>query len=205
MHLQEEIAKLAERHRRPIVLCDLQGLTHEQAARLLGTPVGTIKSRLARGREQLRYRLGRRGTALSSAMLTVALAPDAARADVLATVVDQMARTAMRVAERGSLGAGAVPASVAILVRGVLKSMFRSKLKIAAVAVLSMAAIASGVGFAALGLRVQAEPSARAVQPPRTKNRGADRARPGPSPGSRPICGFLTGRPLPDQCRSAIG
>ena len=59
--LQEELANLAERHRRPIVLCDLQGLTHEQAARLLGTPVGTIKSRLARGREHLRSRLARRG------------------------------------------------------------------------------------------------------------------------------------------------
>ena len=37
----------------PVVLCDLEGLTHEEAARQLGWPVGTVKSRLARGRERL--------------------------------------------------------------------------------------------------------------------------------------------------------
>ena len=75
--LHEEIEKLAERHRRPIVLCDLEGLTHEQAARLLGTPVGTIKSRLARGREQLRRRLARRGLGVSGRGVRCALAAEA--------------------------------------------------------------------------------------------------------------------------------
>ena len=46
--LHEEIDRLPERCRVPVVLCDLQGLTHEQAARHLGWPVGTVKSRLAR-------------------------------------------------------------------------------------------------------------------------------------------------------------
>ncbi len=46
--LHEEIDRLPERYRVPVVLCDLQGLTHEKAARNLGWPVGTVKSRLAR-------------------------------------------------------------------------------------------------------------------------------------------------------------
>ncbi len=155
VHLHEEIQKLAERHRRPIVLCDLEGLTHEQAARLLDTPVGTIKSRIARGRELLRHRLSRRGLAFSSGMLTVALTPEAARAELLGTVVDQTARTAMRVAGRSPLTAGTVPASVGILVQRVLISLFRSRLKTAALAILSTAGIGIGVGVAALGLRAR--------------------------------------------------
>ena len=50
--LHEEIARLPERFRAPVVLCDLEGRTHEQAARHLGWPVGTVKSRLARGRQR---------------------------------------------------------------------------------------------------------------------------------------------------------
>ena len=51
--------------RPPSLLCDLEGRTYEEAARLLGRPVGTIKSRLARGREHLRGRMIRRGVAPS--------------------------------------------------------------------------------------------------------------------------------------------
>ncbi len=47
--LHEEIGRLPERYRIPVVLCLLEGLTHEQAARHLGWPVGTVKSRLATG------------------------------------------------------------------------------------------------------------------------------------------------------------
>jgi RNA polymerase sigma factor (sigma-70 family) len=46
--LHEEIARLPERFRISVVLCDLEGRTHEQAARHLGWPVGTVKSRLTR-------------------------------------------------------------------------------------------------------------------------------------------------------------
>ena len=61
--IHEEIARLPDRYRTPIILCDLEGRTYEEAARAMGRPVGTIKSRLARGREQLRGRMIRRGVA----------------------------------------------------------------------------------------------------------------------------------------------
>ena len=67
--LHEEIDRLPERYRVPVVLCDLQGLTHEKAARHLGWPVGTVKSRLARGRELLRGRLSRRGLGLPAGLM----------------------------------------------------------------------------------------------------------------------------------------
>jgi RNA polymerase sigma factor (sigma-70 family) len=160
-HLQEEIAKLHERHRRPIVLCDLQGLTHEQAALMLGTPVGTIKSRLARGRQQLRNRLTRRGLQVSGSELSLALLLGASSPATLGAVVDRTARIAMQVAERKTLTVGTVSALVEELVRGVLKSMFLSKLKIPAAAIATTALFAISIGFAAQGLLAPAEPVQR--------------------------------------------
>ena len=55
--IHEEINRLPARYRVAVVLCDLEGRTHEQAARHMGCAVGTVKSRLARGRERLRVRL----------------------------------------------------------------------------------------------------------------------------------------------------
>ncbi len=65
--LDQELSLLPERHRSVLVLCDLEGLTYEQAAQTLGWPMGTVKSRLARGRDRLRSRLLRRGVAPSLA------------------------------------------------------------------------------------------------------------------------------------------
>src|SRR6185437_10455432 len=69
--LHEEIDRLPDRYRSPVVLCDLEGRTYEQAARSLGWPVGTVKSRLSRGRERLRDRLVRRGVARAGGPLAV--------------------------------------------------------------------------------------------------------------------------------------
>jgi hypothetical protein len=52
---------MPERYRMPILLCDLHGLTRDQAAAVIGCPPGTVAGRLARARAQLRDRLARRG------------------------------------------------------------------------------------------------------------------------------------------------
>lgn len=59
--LHEEIGRLPRHYREPIVLCYLEGLTTEAAARRLGCPQGTVMSRLSRARERLHTRLTRRG------------------------------------------------------------------------------------------------------------------------------------------------
>src|SRR5262249_57700246 len=64
--LDEEVERLPDKFRLPILLCHLQGKTREEVAQLLGWSPGAVKGMLERGRELLRSRLARRGLALSA-------------------------------------------------------------------------------------------------------------------------------------------
>lgn len=129
--LQREVDRLPERYRSAIVLCDLGGRTHEEAARELGCPAGTVKSRLSRGRERLRSRLSRRGVALAVGML------GGTSADVPATLAAAASRVAVRYAAGGPMS-GMVPASVTFLARGVMRMTMISRLKATGVAILGL-------------------------------------------------------------------
>ncbi len=67
--VREELARLPATYRAPLELCYLRGLGHEEAAATLGWPLGTLKTRLVRGRRRLRDRLDRRGIALGIGLL----------------------------------------------------------------------------------------------------------------------------------------
>ncbi len=139
--LDDELARLAEPFRSAVVLCDLGGLSLEEAARDLRCPVGTIKSRLARGRERLRVRLTRQGLAPSAAVF-------AAEASAPAALVEATVRGVSRFAASGKIEAGMVPASALALAEGMLKSMTLIKLKFAAAA-LTCGLAATGAGVLA--------------------------------------------------------
>ena len=142
--LHEELNRLPERYRVPIVLCYLEGLTHEQAAHWLHWPVGTVRTRLARGREQLRFRLTRRGLAPTVGGVALALTPDG----VSAAVPQVLARSTFLAANRyaaGGAASGAIPEAVASLAKGALLAMNPSRLKLFASSVLAAAVIAGGV------------------------------------------------------------
>jgi RNA polymerase sigma factor (sigma-70 family) len=141
--LHEEIERLGSRHRAVIVLCDLEGQTHEQAAERLGCPAGTVKSRLARGRDRLRDRLLRRGLA-PAAGIAATLASHRARAGVPPAVSAETARMAMHVAAGSA--AGAVPAAVMALAREVGISMFMAKVKAISAGLLVLAALGAAAG-----------------------------------------------------------
>ena len=65
--IHEELNRLPEKYRAPLILCDLEGRTHQEAARYLGWPIGTVKSRQSQGRGLLRDRLAGRGVGLAVA------------------------------------------------------------------------------------------------------------------------------------------
>ena len=141
--LHEEIGRLPERYRAPVVLCDLEGRTHEQAARDLGWPVGTVKSRQARARERLRLRLTRRGLAPGLALLAAGRAPGA---PLPMSLVDGTAAAAARFAASRAIA----PGTAAALARGVIRIMARLRWARAASVLLALG-VASGAGLVALG------------------------------------------------------
>ena len=140
--VRSEVDRLADRYRRPILLCYFAGLTHEGAARQLGCPVGTVRSRMAWGRKQLRERLIRRGLAPSTALTALAAAPT--RAGVPTTLLLTTARAAARLAAGDKAAAGA-----AALADRIVRAMLMTKLKGIAAAVLTLALAATGGGVLA--------------------------------------------------------
>ncbi len=72
--IDEEVTRLPSDLRAPVVLCYLEGMSHDEAARRLRWPVGTVRSRMARAREVLRNRLARRGVTTDGAAIVAALA-----------------------------------------------------------------------------------------------------------------------------------
>jgi RNA polymerase sigma factor (sigma-70 family) len=113
--LHEELARLPERYREAIVLCDLRGLPRAEAAKALAIPEGTLSSRLAGGRKKLADRLARRGVALPAASLPLLLA----EGTLSAAVPEPLATRTCELAAAWRAGA-ALPPSILRLTQGSL-------------------------------------------------------------------------------------
>jgi RNA polymerase sigma factor (sigma-70 family) len=120
--LHEELDRLPEQFRLPLLLCYLQGQTRDEAAKQLGWSVQSLKGRLERGRQRLRDRLARRGVALSAGLL--AALGDSAAAGV---VPPRLLRQTLEAA------GGRVPAAIAALANGVTPTMLKTRAPLLAV------------------------------------------------------------------------
>jgi RNA polymerase sigma factor (sigma-70 family) len=177
--VHQEIDRLAEGQRLPILLCALEGLSHEEAADRLRWPVGTVKSRLARGRRRLEGRLARRGLAPAIAFAAGAAGASASAASVPLALAVATTRAALQKAMGASASAGTgtapVSTSIAHLMHQELNAMAVAKAGLTA-----SAAVAAGAAVALVAWTLAAPPPparpARDIEP---------RARHAPAAGAK--------------------
>jgi RNA polymerase sigma factor (sigma-70 family) len=144
--MDEEVQRLPEMYRLPVILCCLEGRSLEEAARQLGWTIGSVKGRLERGRARLHGRLVRRGLTLSAALAAAELSRAAGAAAGVARLVTPTVRGAMAF---GARLAGGVSTPAATLAGDVLKGMALAKLKLGVALVLVLGVLTAAVGFGA--------------------------------------------------------
>src|SRR5579883_1533870 len=160
--LDEELRCLPAKYRAVLVLCYLEGQTQEEAARHLGCPLGTVRSRLARARSLFQKRLVRRGLALSGAALASDLLGQAASGTVSSELSRHTLKAALAFVAGGPALESEICAQVVLLAEGGLKAMSAAKLKLALMMTLAIVALSAGAG--ALAVHVWADKIVQAKQ-----------------------------------------
>ena len=169
--VDQEVTRLPSNLRAPVVLCYLEGMSHDEAARRLRWPVGTVRSRMARARDVLRQRLARRGVTTDGAAIVTALA----RPPVPPHWIDATVCASLNFATYPATAAATIASarSAAIATR-VLHTMLITKLSYIGAAGLGMALAVGGAGTLAfqsaghakpIGLAAAASPTPGAQDP----------------------------------------
>ena len=165
--IDEELQRLPQKQRLPLVLCYLEGLTQDEAAQQLGWPRGTLKRRLEAGREKLRLRLTQRGVTLGGGLFAVALTESASRGALPLSLHLAAVKAAVAFAS-GEAGALATT-QAALLAKGALQTMLTTKLKLGTMLILLL-----GCAVTLAGLTIPPAPAdkrqdnkAEAPAPPR--------------------------------------
>jgi WD40 repeat protein len=160
--LHEELERLPEKYRLPLLLCYLEAQTQEEAAHQLGWSAGALKGMLDRGRNLLRRRLTRRGVALLVPLGIATLAPC-----IPAGLADATARAAVSFLQGQPPGA-AVTAQAAALARHGLKATLLTRGKAAVALVLVLGVLAAGATLAAYQAGQADPPATRQSNEPAT-------------------------------------
>ncbi len=161
--IDEELNRLPEKYRSPLVLCYLEGKARDEAAQQLGWAPGVFRGRLERGRERLRARLARRGLTLSAGLFATAFVHESVTAAGPAALVRATVRGAMGVVTGE---AAAISPRVAALAEGALQAMLVTRIRAALFAVVAAAVLGgaaavlawAGAGDRGAGPQKQATP-----------------------------------------------
>jgi RNA polymerase sigma factor (sigma-70 family) len=196
--VDEEIRRLPENQQLAVILCLKEGYTHEAAARELGWPLGTVKSRIAAARQTLTRRLTRRGLAPSGAMAM--LHPGLTLGEPTSAITSDLVRLTLETARESlansSMPAAGTSATVAGLVREVLRIMLVTRIRSAALVLM------------ALGTLAWAVPTLLSARPAGQEERTASRLQAAPVAAARPSQPPMVDRygdPLPPGAAMRLG
>jgi RNA polymerase sigma factor (sigma-70 family) len=145
LELHEQINRLPEHLRAPLILCFLNGHSQREAAAELGCPVRTLQNRLARGQEQLRSRFTRLGLSPSLGFWRATVGGRAISEPIPTGWFETTVRAALQTFNCGT-AATTVSAPVATLTGRMLTMMFRAKLRLLVAAVFSAGVMTFGIG-----------------------------------------------------------
>jgi RNA polymerase sigma factor (sigma-70 family) len=147
--LSEEVARLPETYRAPVVLCYLEAMSYQAAAASLGVSEDTVRGRLARARERLRKSLIRRGVEVPA--IVASTRPAIPAVLVRHELVQATARAAAGLSTGGAAGLGIFSRPVISLYERTCTTMMLTKLKAAAAALV--------LGVITAGAIVSAQPA----------------------------------------------
>jgi RNA polymerase sigma factor (sigma-70 family) len=194
----DELARVPDHYRGPLLLCYWEGLTRDEAAARLGCKPGTLKSRLERGRKLLRARLERRGVSLAAGLLAFDLCRSEASVAWSVAYTEAVSRT---VAARGAARSASVaPERVVRLAEQGLRAALPSSLKAMAGGLLSLGVLLVGGGFL-LHRLVAAPPAAKRPAQAFSREQDADK----PVPAVANIRTDADGNPLPPDAKWRLG
>lgn len=193
--IDEELVRLPEKYRSPVVLCLVEGRTQEETARQTGWSLSTVRRRLERGRALLQTRLSRRGLGLSVG-LGVLLSAPAGNAAV-PVFLEKTLLEAARLIMAGEAATSAVSTTVAALAEGIGPA---GSVPVAAKAVAGMTIM---LGILAVGAGLTAQPAAPAppaAEKPRLLLQAASKIEEPVRPRTD-----LQGDPLPEEALARLG
>jgi RNA polymerase sigma factor (sigma-70 family) len=159
--LDAELARLPEKYRVPVVLCDLGGRPQRDVARELRLPPATLANRLAAARRLLAKRLTQRGVALSAGAVVAALGWHAATSAVPPALAGSTVKAACAAASGTAVG---LPVPVVQLSDGVMRMFVLNKLKAVATGLATCLVVLPGLGLLA-GPSLRAEPEQKPTKP----------------------------------------